>query len=237
MALFSIKSNTVEARIAASEVHKGTAFKIVADTTQLSERADQSSWPTVEREDKGVLRVARGPHNIARRVVEFSVEHPGVELYMGNATEIVTTMTAVARRELDASELLFCDNLEKLQLWHRCGAAADAGELVDVAESLGLPISERTAHRVLGGELPVVQPVMDTVRRGERRVPTPPDADIYKDRRGLKLDASDIATFRAELERAFDTIASRYYLHLKREPRISIGREDIRVRFEVEKED
>jgi hypothetical protein len=237
MALFSIKSNTVEARIAATETHKGTALVVVADTAQLSERADQSSWPTVERDEEGVLRVARGPHNIARRVVEFSVEHPGVELYVGSPTEIVTTMTTVARRELDASELLFCDDLEKLQLWHRCGAAADAGELVDVAESLGLPISERTAHRILGGELPNVQPVLDIVRRGERRTPAQPDADIYRDRRGLKLDASDIATFRAELERAFDTIASRYYLHLKREPRISIGREDIRVRFEVEKED
>jgi hypothetical protein len=32
-------------------------------------------------------------------------------------------------------------------------------------------------------------------------------------------------------------VAERYYLHLKGEPRIAVGKEDIRVRFDVEKED
>ena len=147
-------------------------------------------------------------------------------------------MAAVARNELDASELLFCDDLDKLPVWLRCAAAADAGELVDVAESLGLPISERTAHRILGGELAALQP-------GARRSSTPQrtprlprrQPDIYRDRRGLKIHHTDLAAFRAELEKAFDTIAERYYLHLKCEPKITVGKDDIRVRFEVEKED
>jgi hypothetical protein len=237
MALFSIRSNTVEAEIACSEPHKGTAIAVVTDSSQLSERADQSTWPVVERDERGALKVARGPHNIVRRITEFAVEHPGIELYVGTPTDIVATMSVVARRELDAAELLFCDNLDKLPVWLRCAAAADAGELVDVAASLAVPISERTAHRVLGGELAASVSVLDTVTRSEKHSPGAVEPDIYRDRRGLKIHQADIAAFRTDLERVFDALASRYYLHLKCEPKISIGKDDIRVRFEVEKED
>jgi hypothetical protein len=201
------------------------------------ERADQSTWPIVERDEQGAPKIARGPHNIVRRVVEFAIEHPGIELYIGTPTEIVTTMTVVARRELDPSELLFCDDLEKLPVWLRCAAAADAGELVEVAGAIGVPVSERTAHRVLGGELRLVQPVLDIVLRVERASTPPPGPDIYRDRRGLKIHQADLSAFSADLEKAFDTIAERYYLHLRCEPKIRVGKDDIRVRFEVEKED
>jgi hypothetical protein len=239
MALFSIRSNVSEARVACSDVHKGTSVVVISDTSQLTERADQSTWPTLERDEQGIVHVARGPHNIARRVVEFAVEHPGVELYIGTPTEILSTMASVARGVLDASELLFCDDLSKLPVWQRAAAASDAGELSDVAEELGLPISERTAHRVMARELPVLSPVLCTVRAGDAAATAANVAgpDIYRDRRGLKIHHTDLAAFRSDLEKAFDTIAERYYLHLKSEPKITVGKDDIRVRFEVEKED
>ena len=237
MALFSIRSSTTDARIVASDTHKGTSVVVSADTEQLVERADQSTWPAVERDDTGTAKVVRGPHNIVRRIVEFAVEHPGIELYVGTPTEVVATMTAIARRELDSSELLFCDDLEKLPVWLRCAAAADAGELVDVAESIGMPVSERTAHRVLAGELRPLETVHESVLQTESAPVVTPGPDIYRDRRGLKIHHTDLAAFRSDLEKAFDTIAERYYLHLKCEPKISVGKDDIRVRFEVEKED
>lgn len=237
MALFSIKSNSIEARIATSDLHKGAAVVVRTDSSQLSERADQSTWPTVERDDEGTPHVARGPHNIVRRIAEFALEHPGIEVYLGTPTEMVATMHAVARRELDSSDLLFCDNLEKLPVWQRCGAAADAGELVDLAEEIGMPVSERTAHRVLAGELEPSRAVLETIMRASRQVTQAAAPDIYRDRRGLKIHHSDLASFRAELEKAFDLIAERYYLHLRCEPKITVGKDDIRVRFDVEKED
>ena len=237
MALFSIRSNVTEARIAASDLHKGTALAVSCDTTKLTERADQSTWPTVEPGESGVEHVARGPHNIIRRVVEFGLEHPGIDLYIGSPSEILTTMTAVARRDSDASELLFCDNLSKLPVWQRPAAAQDAGELVDIAVELGMPVSERTAHRILGGEYAVLNSVGGTVHRtGAPAVPVD-SPDIYRDRRGLKIHHTDLSEFRSDLEKAFDTIAERYYLHLRCEPKITVGRDQIRVRFDVEKED
>ena len=238
MALFSIRSNVAEARIAASDLHKGTALAITCDTTKLAEKTDQSTWPATELDEFGLPRVARGPHNIIRRVVEFGVEHPGIDLYLGSPSEILTTMVSIARENLDASELLFCDNLSKLAVWQRAAAAHDAGELADIAAELGMSVSERTAHRITGGEYPKLRPVGAIVRGPDRAMAAPgPAADIYRDRRGLKIHHTDLASFRSDLERAFDTIAERYYLHLRSEPKITVGKDQIRVRFDVEKED
>lgn len=237
MALFSIRSNVDDARVAASSPHRGAAIVIASDVDELSERADQSTWPTIERDEKAEPRIARGPHNIIRRIAEFSLEHQGVDVYLGTPTEIASTMVALARSEHDASDLLFCDDLNRLAVWQRPAAAQDAGELVDVCGEEGLEISERTAHRILVGEHGALSPVLSVLLGAEKTRSESTAPDIYRDRRGLKIHHRDMAAFSAELEKAFDLIAERYFVHLKSEPRITIGREDVRVRFEVEKEE
>ncbi len=238
MALFSIRSNVTSATVVASDLHRGTSVRIVSDASDLAERADQSTWPTVERDEAGSLVVARGPHNVIRRVLEFAVENPGIDVYIGSPAEIVATLISIARGSLDAAELLFAD-LGRLHLWVRPAGASDAAELVSVAEQLGLGISERTAHRVLNGEVPHVSSVLEVVSGAAKHVAQEevPAPDIYRDRRGLKIHHTDLADFRRDLQKAFEVIGERYYLHLKCEPRIAVGRDEIRVRFEVEKED
>jgi hypothetical protein len=43
--------------------------------------------------------------------------------------------------------------------------------------------------------------------------------------------------FRRDLHEAFDRLGERYYLTLRGEPRISVTKDEIRVRFPVDKED
>lgn len=237
MALFSIKSNTLEAAITCTGLHKGAAIRVVSDPEHLPEKADQSTWPTLEKGEDGVVKVARGPHNLIRRTVEFALEHPGVDVYFGSPTEILATMVLLSRFVVDEADLMFCEDLRRVPVWQRPGASADAAELADVARELGLEISERSAHRILGGEVAPLSPVLG-VAAGQAKTPSPTEApDIYRDRRGLKIHAADIDAFSAELEKAFDSIADRYYLQLRGAPRITVGRDDIRVRFEVDKED
>jgi len=236
MALYSIKCNSLEAHVAVSDTHKGASVTVVADAVQLGERADQSSWPVVERDASGSPKICRGPHNIIRRVVEFSLEHPGIDVYLGSPAEVLATLHHISRDRIDASDLLFCDDLSRLPVWQRPGGATDAEDLTEVAGQLALTVSERTAHRILAGELPALGSVLEqalATSAGSAAGAT----DIYRDRRGLKIHHTDMAQFRGELEAAFDTIAERYYLHLKCEPKITVGKDDIRVRFEVEKED
>jgi len=236
MALYSVRENVASARVAASAPHKGASVAVQADTTDLGERADQSTWPVVELDESGAPHVARGPHNIVRRLVEFACEHPELELYFGTPTEVLATLHALGRHHLDVSDLMFCDNLDRLVVWQRPAACGDAAELGDVAETIGLPVSERTAHRILAGEMGQLEPLL-----AQLTAPEEPDAkpapDIYRDRRSLHIHHGDLAAFRQELTRAFDLLAERYYLNLKGDPKVTVGRDAITVRFPVEKDD
>lgn len=236
MALFSVRENVKEARVAASAPHKGASVTVVADTSELQERADQSTWPAVELNETGAPQVARGPHNIIRRLVEFACEHPELELYLGTPTEVLATLHALGRRHLDVAELMFCEDVERLVVWQRPAACADAAELERIASTIGLPISERTAHRVLAGELGALEPLLSQLL-GSDEPTTETAPDIYRDRRSLHIHHADLAAFRTELTRAFDVLAERYYLALKGEPRVTVARDSISVRFPVEKED
>jgi hypothetical protein len=217
-------------------VHKGAAIAVTTSAEKLSERTDQSTWPRVEKDESGIPHVSRGPHNIIRRTVEFALEHPGVDVFIGSSSEILSTLVMLARFELDESDLLFCEDPSRLPVWQRPGAAADAVELTETATGLGLNISERTAHRVLAGEITPLRTVA-AVLSGSGAAQSQAVVDIYRDRRGLKIDRNDLAAFTADLEKAFDSIADKYYLQLRSAPRVTVGREDIRVRFEVDKED
>jgi hypothetical protein len=102
--------------------------------------------------------------------------------------------------------------------------------------TLGLPLSERTAHRILGGELTPVDTVLSQAQV-EEESPAVPAPDIYRDRRSLKIHHTDLARFKQDMARAFDDLAERYYLHLKGEPKVSVTRDGIRVSFDVDKEE
>lgn len=237
MALYSIRENVSDARIVTSDAHKGASVLVSADVGTLPERADQSTWPKVERDEDGIPHVARGPHNIVRRVVEFALEHPGMDVYVGSPTEVLATLVMLARFELDESDLMFCDDVARLSVWQRPGAAGSASELAETADSVGLPVSERTAHRVLSGEITPLRPALAVALKLKAPAAEEPAVDIYRDRRGLKIHDDDMKRFRQELEQAFDSIAERYYLQLRCEPKVTVGRDDIRVRFEIDKED
>ncbi len=237
MALFSVRSNVTSARVAASGPGQGTALEISADTAELAERTDQSTWPTVEKDEDGRVRAARGPHNIARRVVEFALEHPEVEVYLGTPAEICASLHASARDACETADLLFSPDLTRLPVWQWPAAASDAAELADLSGLLGVGVSERTAHRILAGELQPLEPVLVQLLSDEEPQASDASPDIYRDRRGLRIHSADLTAFRRELTAAFDALAEKYYIHLAGEPKITVGRDDIRVRFEIEKED
>ena len=58
MALFSIACNSTVHKVAKSGIGKGSAIQVVADTTRLSEKADQSTIPHLVIDDNGGIRIA-----------------------------------------------------------------------------------------------------------------------------------------------------------------------------------
>ena len=109
MALFSIKENTRMARVMASGKGLGSSIRVEADATELPERKDQSTWPSVGRGDEGQTQL-KGPHNIIRTCCEFALEErPNCEVYLGSAADVLSTARALVEQSPDRSRLLFVD--------------------------------------------------------------------------------------------------------------------------------
>lgn len=239
MALFSIRQNTRSSQVIASDSGMGSSFKVVIDTSDLSERADQSTWPKVAKNDDGRLVCVRGPHNILRSVCDFACEElHGCDVYIGSPTEIAATLFAHATKRVDVSQLLFLDSEIQLPVVDRLACAGDAVDFIRIAGSLGIDISERTAHRILAGSINPLRSVASRLLREKSSSQfEPATVDLTRDRRGLKIAHEDIESFSRAIEKDFSDLASRYYLTLTHDPKIRVTRDRITVTFDIGKED
>lgn len=235
MALYSIRCNVEEAHIACSGAQLGSAFHVRVNTDELGEKTDQSSYPILEKDEDGVLHVARGPHNIIRAALEFSLANKQIlTIYLGSPAEITATLVDYGHRSLSSDKLLFIDDITTLPICERLAASADANELMQQAQTLGLSLSERTAHRILSGQIEPLRSVLrNVVPEKGKTVSTP---DLFKDNRGLKLAREDVESFSREMEKAFEILAQRYYISLKDIPKITVKGDTITVRFSIDKE-
>jgi len=236
MALYSVRENVALAKIASSDKAMGCAITVSCDCAVLPERSDQSSWPQIERESDEQWRVIRGTRNILRHTVEFACEHPELDIYLGSPTEILATITTMSRTAIERTGRLIAEDIESLPVWQRPGMAADAVELAELALSVGLPVSERTAHRILADEIGAIDPIIRMLFAAGELAPKA-EPDIYRNRKGLKIHPSDLVDFRREISTAFDSLAEKYFLYAKSEPRIRITKDSISVRFDIEKDD
>ena len=237
MALFSIRENALDAHVADSVIDGGTSLVVTTDTEVLSERTDQSSWPTVGRDDDGHLVVERGPHNIIRTCCEFALEERATcEVFVGSVAEIVATARARIRTRLESSELLFIDDLSEIAPLERFRLASDARELAEVSRGLGLEMSERTAHRIIAGQIKPLRSVVSRLTHkaggtGKRAV------NLAADHRGLRISRQDSDEFLRAMERDFAFLAQRYYLNLSEPARLRVQGNRLSVVFEFEEED
>lgn len=233
MALYSIRENADDARVMASAVGAGTALRVVTDTSRLTERTDQSSWPKLGSDDQGKAVVESGPHNIIRTCCEFALEEEGrCKVYLGSPAEIVATLRSRAKASSPAS--LLVDDLSSLGVLERFAIASDARELAEVANGCGLSLSERTAHRILMGE---IRPTRDVLGHLKRSRPRTRGIDLQRDRRGLRLSRDDAEEFRKLMERDFETLAERYYLSLTDAPKLRMSGSRLTVTFDFVEED
>lgn len=160
-----------------------------------------------------------------------------IDVFIGSPAEIVATLIERGRTQVKDASLLFCSDIEKLPVILRPAIASDAAELVAICSELGLEMSERTAHRILAGQIASLVPLLDRlVPQQCSSLGQDQPIDLYQDRRGLKLSTDDLSAFSRELEKAFAIIAHRYYIELSEEPIIRVGKDAINVKFPFDKE-
>ncbi|MCI8469056.1 MAG: ATP-binding protein [Eggerthellaceae bacterium] len=239
MALYSIAVNAEEARVASSAPGLGSALAVTTDLTRLGEKTDQSTFPTFEAQEGGA-QAMRGPKNILRTAAEFALEHRrDCSVYCGSFTEIAATLYAFGVATTTAATRAFCDDPTELPVAKRLAAAADPASLAELAADLGLVLSERSARRVMDGQIAPVPSLMDrlasesfapapAVRRGRKGAP-------LGDRRGLVLADDDVAGLKEGVGRLFSELAERYYLDGTVEPEVRVAGDAIRITIPVEK--
>ena len=237
MALFAIRENAEEAYVADTAPDMGSSFVVVCDVSEVRERNDQSSWPSLGVDEEGQRVITKGPRNIARTCCEFALEERDrCKVYLGSPAEIAATIRTQIRPRIDGSDLVFLSDLSEIPLLERYHVAADADELAHVAQKSGLKMSERTAQRILAGQ---IHPIRDALARISKQPANPRErtVDLLRDRRGLKIAKDDAEEFLRLVERDFDVLASRYYLTLKDRPHLRVSGTRISLTFDLASQD
>lgn len=215
MALYSIAINTLSAEVADSDTDKGCAIKVVTDLRKLPEKTDQSSFPEFKVTDEGTVNV-RGPKNILRTVCEFAIEErANCSVFVGSPSEIAATLYAYGVSTLASIDRLFCKDERELPITKRLATAADPASFADIAESLGIELSERTARRIIDGDIPELDPVLERIvlaPEGGKSGSNSKGARRTGGAKGIRLGADDVKLLQDATRKAFSDIADAYYV-------------------------
>ena len=238
MALYSIAVNAETACVVASDAGKGAALVVETDLDRLGEKTDQSSFPVFERTETGSIAV-RGPKNILRTACEFAIEcRHDCTVYLGSATDIAATLYAFGLSSLTSAMRAFCADASALPVAKRLAVAVDPASFADEAEALGLALSERSARRIMDGEIAPVDALVNRVRiegdaeqRPVARAAKAPSGDA----RGLKIASDDLDAFSRRVAQAFSDLARDYYLEPSVKPDVRVGKDGVRIHIPIEK--
>lgn len=204
MALFSIASNCEKAQVIRSSVNKGTVMQIIANTDSLPERADQSTWPKLEKN----LTIKKGPHNIVRKVSEFALLHPEIKLFIGSNAEMVAT---IFQQKLDKN--FACKTAEI--------SPTRIDDYLDFSRDNSIEISERTAYRISLNEISPRSDVLSMLREKEKR--SRPDEDTWglESFQKVKIARNDLDAFGDQVAEAFENLAESYFLQISDEVKVT----------------
>lgn len=231
MALFSIKSRCMSADVAFSEPGVGTVMQVSVDTKKLGERSDQATMPCIVGTDEEP-EVGSGPHNVARVLLEMSVDHPEMEFYLGSYSEVLATARFIGAGE-------------KRVPWSELCGIDEARALAEASRGLlGLAVSERNSYRILNDEITILDTVMTQARlftaaegkAGE--VQRPGTKKAVRIRSPLrKLSGDDLARIGEGCAKVVEGVVGRYYLRGAAPPRVRRSRGKLIVSCYVTDED
>jgi hypothetical protein len=234
MALFSIRSRAMSAGITSSIPGSGTALSVAVDTKKVPERSDQATLPRIEASEEGE-DVGSGPHNVARVLLEMSVDSQGVEYYLGSFAEVLATARSLA-------PAAGCEQ----SLWSPLAGLDDARAITEVAQVvLGLPVSERNAYRILNDEIAPLENIYKQARtaaelsRTTRKVSTGGHVHrVSRTRSPLRrLSKDDLSEMSEECGAVVERVVGRYYLKTSGDARVRRGRGKIIMSFFVSGEE
>ena len=214
MALYSVHVNADEARIACSEPGLGTAVAVTTSLAKVGERADQSTFPQFILGEGNKVQV-RGPRNILRTACEFALEHRHtLQVYVGSFSEVASALYAYGQAVLSPVDRAFGGSADSIPLVKRLAYARDCEELSEIALRLGLDISPRSARRIIDGEIPPAEQLLDRVV--VQHVQKTPGKSKKKTKGTaacpVRFSKEDTSSLVDSVSEAFQPLAESYYL-------------------------
>lgn len=244
MALYSIRENANEAQVKLSAPNLGTSIQTTFDTHAVSEKADQSTFPTFTLNEGNRVTI-RGPKNILRTTAEFALEHRNsLSVFIGSPAEIASALYHYGIAVVSPALRAFNRDQSEASVVKRLAFAADPEEFAQIANQLGLEMSERTARRIMDGQIEPALPLLERISieriqsgdtpasKGSR----PAKKKTASDMRGLQLDSQDKSDFQNEVKAAFAEIAEKYYLEAEVTPIVTVSKDAIRISIPVIKQ-
>ncbi len=242
MALYSIKENTDKAYIVQSDKSRGAVFHVEASAETLTEKRDQSSFPVVTYDENNTL-VLRGPHNIIRTIMEFAIdERKTIQVYFGSPVEIASALYFYYLSKNAESAFSLSPDFSSLNFCEHLSHALDPEHFSEIASSLTLPLSSRSARRIMDGEIKPTGPILslldypnnDQKDQKNLKQDTLPAFNPSAHQRKLKISPEDMEAFKEKLQNAYAYIADAYYLNTSVEPKVKTSKDKITVTFEIE---
>lgn len=240
MALYSIAENSTNAYIAASDKGLGSSIVVETNTRELSEKTDQSTFPIAAISESNTLSF-RGPRNILRTACEFAFAHrKECKVYLGSPAEIAATLYEFGTQTPSQSERMFCDDITVVSVAERLGRANDPVEFAEIAQGIGLQLSERTARRILDGDLHPLDTLYQKIAQSliahvdasaELPSDTPKTSHTTKK---VKFSKDDIATFNQAISTAYKDLAEKYYLDPDLSPEIKTKNKGLYITIPLE---
>jgi predicted Zn-dependent protease with MMP-like domain len=178
----------------------------------------------------------RGPHNIARTVLEFAIdERAAIVVYLGSPTEIASTLYALGSKAISRSKAIFDADRMQAPYLLRPAYALTPEELQQFCEELALPMSTRSARRILDGEIePLVPHLQSLVSEAKKPIPQEHKA---KARSRIQIANEDKEALLEQVSQAYGELARKYYL--TSEPELSLAQKGntLRIAIELKHED
>lgn len=235
MALYSTKVNSEKAYIVASEPGLGSSIQIETNLNTLTEKADQSTFPTFEVQDSGAYAM-RGPKNILRIAAEFALEHrTDCQVWCGTVSEILATMYSNGAAKLDKAQRVFNHDLSTTPYVLRPSFAFEAEDLANAGKELGLDISSRTAHRILKGEISPLPSLLTRLKEESMRTvgKRAPHTGRQHSAQLMKLTDAEMTALKEEVSKLFEPLAESNYLLSNVEPTIRIDRGCLKISIPI----
>ncbi len=232
MALFSIKQVADDVELVFSTPGRGSVFRVQTSTGLLTERKDQSTYPTIKYR-KGEPIIIRGPHNIIRTVLEFNLDHQDLEIYLGSPSEILATMYYLCAQDKNSDD---GSKSQDYKIWRSVSQAKSAAILADVAERrLGLKVSVRNTQRIMSGRVDPLKPMLDTLSNQKERKEPERKVDLLRSEPlARRISQEDLRQLSGIISDSFRAIADKYFMELSETPEVKAEKDCLKVTIKVQ---